>query len=83
MPRNGSLSPLPNLRAPSRSLMPYSTTMLRAIWVALSMSLAAAAGRLVEDQLLRGPAAEQHRQLVLHLGPGTEELVLGGQRLGV
>src|SRR5580692_7353116 len=40
-PRNGSLSPLPNLRAPSRSLMPYSVTMPRAIWLAFSMSLAA------------------------------------------
>ena len=41
MPRNGSASPLPNFRAPSRSLMPYSVTMARAIWVAFSMSLAA------------------------------------------
>ena len=40
-PRNGSPSPWPNLRAPSRSLMPYSVIMPRAIWVAFSMSLAA------------------------------------------
>ncbi len=40
-PRNGSPSPVPNLRAPSRSLMPYSVTMPRAIELAFSMSLAA------------------------------------------
>ena len=42
-----------------------------------------AGGRLVEDQFLGGAAAEQHGQLVQHLGPGDQELVLGRQRAGV
>src|SRR5919199_1398134 len=42
MSRPRKTSPLlcPNLRAPSRSLMPYSVTIARAIAVAFSMSLA-------------------------------------------
>ena len=40
-------------------------------------------GGLVEDQFLGGPAAEQHGQLVHHLGPADQELVLGRGRRGV
>ena len=40
-------------------------------------------GRLVEDELLGGAPAQEHGQLVEHLGPGDEELVLGRQRAGV
>ena len=54
--------------------MPYSVIMPRAIAVAFSMSLAAPVVGLVEDELLRGPATEQHRQLVHHLGAAARYL---------
>src|SRR5215213_5036614 len=41
-----------------------------------------AGGRVEEPQLLGHPTAEQHGQLVDHLAPGDQELVLDGQAEG-
>ena len=51
--------------------------MLRAMSVALLRSSCAPVDDLLEDQLLGGAAAQQHRDLVLQLALGHQEAVLG------
>ena len=60
--------------------MPYSVTIWRAIVGGAVDVVLRTGGGVGEDQLLRGAAAEQHRELVDELAARHEELVLGGER---